>query len=116
MSEGRKYRIGEVAKLLNLEAYVLRFWEGKFPQIDPYRTKKGQRYYTEAQVTLIRKIRQLLHEQGMTIAGARRFLEEGNMDGQGSFECGGERPDDFMQMLEKELTALQKLLTRSGDQ
>lgn len=116
MSEDRKYRIGEVARLLNLETYVLRFWEGKFPQIDPYRTESGQRYYTENQVSLIRKIQQLLHEQGMTIAGARRFLEEGYSGYQDSPDYGPKRPNEFMRMLEQELTALQKLLAGSGDQ
>lgn len=68
------YRIGEAARLLNLESYVLRFWETEFSQLRPARTPKGQRLYSETDMELLRRIRFLLHEQGMTIEGARRVL------------------------------------------
>ncbi len=71
----KTYRIGEVAESLQLKNYVLRFWETEFPQLEPLRTEKGQRLYTEATVELIKLIKTLLHEQGMTIEGARRILE-----------------------------------------
>ena len=71
----KNYRIGEAAELLNLKTHVLRFWETEFPQLAPLRTDKGQRLYTESHLALLRRIRQLLHEQGMTIEGARRVLE-----------------------------------------
>ena len=69
------YKIGEAAALLNLKTYVLRFWETEFPQIAPLRTDKGQRLYTEKDLDLLRRIQFLLHEQGLTIDGARRALE-----------------------------------------
>ena len=71
---GRVYRIGEAARALNLQTSVLRFWEGEFPALQPVRTPKGQRLYSESDMELLRKIRSLLHEQGMTIEGARRVL------------------------------------------
>lgn len=71
----RTYRIGEAARLLKLESFVLRFWETEFPQLRPVRTPKGQRQYTAADLTLLRRVRFLLHEQGMTIEGARRILD-----------------------------------------
>ena len=71
---GRVYRIGEAARALNLQTSVLRFWEGEFPALQPVRTPKGQRLYSEGDMELLRKIRSLLHEQGMTIEGARRVL------------------------------------------
>ncbi len=71
----KTYRIGEVAENLQLKSYVLRFWETEFPQLEPLRTDKGQRLYTEANVELLKRIKALLHEQGMTIEGARRILE-----------------------------------------
>ena len=71
----KTYRIGEVADMLNLKSYVLRFWESEFPQLVPSRTEKGQRLYTEEHVDLLRRIQTLLHAQGMTIEGARRILE-----------------------------------------
>lgn len=73
MSE-KTYRIGEAAALLNLKTYVLRFWETEFPQLEPLRTEKGQRLYTEEHVVMLRAIKCLLHDRGMTIDGARRYL------------------------------------------
>jgi len=72
----RTYRIGEAAKLLNLKTYVLRFWETEFPQLTPHRTEKGQRLYSEQDVAMLRTIRHLLHERGLTIEGARKILAE----------------------------------------
>ena len=74
---GRMYRIGEAAKELNLQTSVLRFWEGEFSALQPVRTPKGQRLYTERDMEILRQIRTLLHEQGMTIEGARRVLSGG---------------------------------------
>ena len=71
---GRMYRIGEAARELDLPTSVLRFWEGEFPGLQPVRTPKGQRLYTERDMEILKKIRSLLHEQGMTIEGARRVL------------------------------------------
>ena len=76
MSE-KIYRIGEAAALLDLKAYVLRFWETEFPQLVPVRTDKGQRLYSEENIALLRRIKYLLHEQGLTIEGARRVLAAG---------------------------------------
>lgn len=74
MEEGKTYRIGEVSKMLQLKSYVLRFWETEFPQLKPSRTEKGQRLYSEKDVELLRSIRHLLHERGLTIDGARKEL------------------------------------------
>ena len=104
------YRIGEVAELLDLKTHVLRFWETEFPQLAPLRTGKGQRLYTEENVALLRRIRQLLHEQGMTIEGARRVLErECAESGDGKARTSAE---DMLRHVESELMALQALLGR----
>ena len=71
---GKLYRIGEAAALLDLKSYVLRFWETEFPQLEPVRTDKGQRLYTEEHIELLKLIKKLLHERGLTIDGARRIL------------------------------------------
>lgn len=71
----KQYRIGEVAALLHLKTSVLRFWETEFAQLEPLRTAKGQRLYTEATLQVALRIQQLLHTDGMTIEGARRVLE-----------------------------------------
>ncbi|MCG8533022.1 MAG: MerR family transcriptional regulator, partial [Desulfovibrionales bacterium] len=62
------------ATLLNLKPYVLRFWETEFTQLIPIRTRKGQRMYSEQNVMLLRAIRHLLYERGLTIEGARKVL------------------------------------------
>ena len=68
------YRIGDAARLLDLKPYVLRYWETEFSQIRPVRSGKGQRRYTESDMATLRRIKYLLHEQGMTIEGARKVL------------------------------------------
>ena len=87
MSE-KIYRIGEAAALLDLKAYVLRFWETEFPQLVPVRTDKGQRLYSEENLALLRRIKYLLHEQGLTIEGARRILAAGAKNIAQNLECG----------------------------
>ncbi len=72
----RTYKIGDVAKQLELEPYVLRFWENEFPQLNPIRSPRGQRLYTDDHIVLIARIKNLLYEQGLTIEGAKRRLDE----------------------------------------
>jgi DNA-binding transcriptional MerR regulator len=107
----KKYRIGEVAKLLNVNASALRFWETEFPQIAPLRTGSEQRLYTESHIATLRRIQQLLHEQGMTIDGARRVLEGSAILDEDLPEGMAPVPDPaFMQMLRKELFAVRRIL------
>ena len=68
------FRIGEVSTLCKLPAYVLRFWETEFPQLKPVKSSTGQRMYRRRDVSDVLKIRQLLYEEGFTIAGARHQL------------------------------------------
>jgi DNA-binding transcriptional MerR regulator len=70
------YKIGEAAALLNLKSYVLRFWESEFPQLNPMRTESGQRFYSEKDIALLRRICDLLHDRGLTIEGAKKILSE----------------------------------------
>jgi len=68
------FRIGEVAKLCKLPAYVLRFWESEFPQLKPVKSSTGQRMYRQRDVENVLHIKKLLYEEGFTIAGARQQL------------------------------------------
>jgi DNA-binding transcriptional MerR regulator len=68
------FRIGEVASLCHLPAYVLRFWESEFPQLKPVKSSSGQRMYRKRDVENVLRIKQLLYEQGFTISGARQQL------------------------------------------
>jgi DNA-binding transcriptional MerR regulator len=70
------FRIGEVASLCRLPAYVLRFWETEFPQLKPVKGSTGQRMYRKRDVESVVRIKKLLYEDGFTIAGARVHLRE----------------------------------------
>jgi DNA-binding transcriptional MerR regulator len=70
------YRLSEVCQYTDTQPYVLRFWEGEFPQLHPDQTRGGQRLYRKQDVELVLRIKQLLYEEEYTIAGARTKLEE----------------------------------------
>lgn len=67
------YRIGEVAQLVGVDSHVLRYWESEF-QMKPHRSASGQRLYRKEDLSQFLRIRHLLHDEGYTIAGARRVL------------------------------------------
>ena len=69
------YKIGEACKLLDIQPYVLRYWETEFPFLNPGKSKSGQRVYSEREVEVIRRIKGLLYDEGYTIAGAKKKLE-----------------------------------------
>src|SRR3989339_1986973 len=68
------FTIGEVGKLCDLKPHVLRYWEQEFTQLSPNKRRGNRRYYQHHEVMLIRRIRELLYEQGFTISGARNRL------------------------------------------
>jgi DNA-binding transcriptional MerR regulator len=70
------FRIGEVARICRLPAYVLRFWETEFPLLKPVKSSTGQRMYRQRDVENVLRIKRLLYEQGFTIAGARQHLRD----------------------------------------
>ena len=72
------FRIGEVAKLCRLPAYVLRFWETEFPQLKPTKSNTGQRMYRQRDLENVLRIKKLLYDEGYTIAGARQQLRSEN--------------------------------------
>lgn len=71
----RYFTIGEVSELCGVKAHVLRYWEQEFNQLKPVKRRGNRRYYQHHEVLLIRRIRELLYEQGFTISGARNKLE-----------------------------------------
>jgi DNA-binding transcriptional MerR regulator len=72
----RYFTIGEVADLCRVKPYVLRYWEQEFTQLKPMKRRGNRRYYQHHEVLLIRRIRDLLYEQGFTISGARNQLTD----------------------------------------
>ncbi|HEX8978121.1 MAG TPA: MerR family transcriptional regulator [Parasulfuritortus sp.] len=74
----RYFTIGEVSELCAVRPHVLRYWEQEFSQLKPVKRRGNRRYYQHHEVMLIRRIRQLLYEEGFTIVGARnRLMQEG---------------------------------------
>ncbi len=72
----RYFTIGEVSELCGVKTHVLRYWEQEFTQLKPIKRRGNRRYYQHHEVLLIRRIRELLYEQGFTISGARNKLDE----------------------------------------
>ena len=69
------FKIGDVARICEVETYVLRFWESQFPQLKPNKSGTGQRLYRRRDVELVLEIKRLVHAEGYTLAGARQTLE-----------------------------------------
>jgi DNA-binding transcriptional MerR regulator len=72
----RYFTIGEVSELCGVKPYVLRYWEQEFTQLKPMKRRGNRRYYQHHEVLLIRRIRELLYDQGFTIVGARNRLSD----------------------------------------
>jgi DNA-binding transcriptional MerR regulator len=70
------YKIGSVCEITGTQPYILRFWESEFPQLAPQKSRSGQRLFRERDIETVRRIKQLLYEEGYTIPGARKRLEQ----------------------------------------
>jgi DNA-binding transcriptional MerR regulator len=79
----RYFTIGEVSELCGVKPHVLRYWEQEFTQLKPVKRRGNRRYYQHHEVLLIRRIRELLYEQGFTISGARNKLDSRMLDDRG---------------------------------
>ncbi len=99
LQEFKRYKIGQAAKEIGVKTYVLRFWEGEFDEIEPIRTESGQRLYSEEHLDIIREIKRLLYDEGLTIDGAKKKLQ--------SLEHS-----DILREVHEELVAIKKLLAR----
>jgi DNA-binding transcriptional MerR regulator len=132
----RYFTIGEVGELCGVKPHVLRYWEQEFTQLRPMKRRGNRRYYQHHEVLMIRRIRDLLYDQGFTISGARNKLQElastdrskspvGDVDPQTTFvdgiEMGDESTDAVLvdlgqslvpaNALRTELLAIRQLLT-----
>ena len=117
----RYFTIGEVSDLCAVKPHVLRYWEQEFTQLKPVKRRGNRRYYQHHEVLLIRRIRDLLYEQGFTINGARNRLETETFDsqldpGEGGMPGTAERrvtalsPDQLRQVIEE----IRQLLRAGG--
>jgi DNA-binding transcriptional MerR regulator len=93
----RYFTIGEVGELCGVKPHVLRYWEQEFTQLRPVKRRGNRRYYQHHEVMLIRRIRELLYEQGFTISGARnRLLSEGETE---TLSPAADFEDDHVQVM-----------------
>ncbi|MBP0628470.1 MULTISPECIES: MerR family transcriptional regulator [unclassified Cupriavidus] len=90
----RYFTIGEVSELCAVKPHVLRYWEQEFTQLKPVKRRGNRRYYQHHEVLLIRRIRELLYEQGFTINGARNRLDEGRHHAAAVSEAADERREE----------------------
>ncbi|MGH6608641.1 MAG: MerR family transcriptional regulator [Burkholderiaceae bacterium] len=115
----RYFTIGEVSDLCGVKPHVLRYWEQEFTQLRPVKRRGNRRYYQHHEVLLIRRIRELLYEQGFTISGARNRLEDQEQTTDRNIKKNNARAGNGnaahlqaidMASLHQELVAIRKLL------
>ena len=113
----RYFTIGEVSELCGVKPHVLRYWEQEFTQLKPVKRRGNRRYYQHHEVLLIRRIRELLYEQGFTISGARNKLDsragepQDDLQGSDANAAGAPAPaGPTHALLRAELTAILALL------
>jgi DNA-binding transcriptional MerR regulator len=102
----RYFTIGEVSELCGVKPHVLRYWEQEFTQLKPVKRRGNRRYYQHHEVLLIRRIRELLYEQGFTISGARHRLDDGDfkdINHQADKSPNGKHANDLAQQVNLEL-------------
>ena len=120
----RYFTIGEVSELCGVKPHVLRYWEQEFTQLKPVKRRGNRRYYQHHEVLLIRRIRELLYEEGFTISGARHRLDEPHAKTEtATAETSQEKvsangsankaPEFNFQAIKKELSGILALLRQS---
>lgn len=100
----RYFRIGEASRIIGVEPYVLRFWEGEFRQVRPQRADSNQRTYRREDLETLLEIKKLLHDERMTIEGAKQRLKR-RKDKETSIDVS------FVENIKAELNEILKILT-----
>ena len=113
----RYFTIGEVSELCGVKPHVLRYWEQEFTQLKPVKRRGNRRYYQHHEVLLIRRIRELLYEQGFTISGARNRLDDPQGAGgryssktDGAEAASAAQPSPETKLIRQELRGILELL------
>ena len=107
----RYFTIGEVSELCGVKPHVLRYWEQEFTQLKPVKRRGNRRYYQHHEVLLIRRIRDLLYDQGFTISGARNRLDETVAEPAKASRAGAGRAAN-LSVLRKEIKGVLDILRR----
>lgn len=109
----RYFTIGEVSELCLVKPHVLRYWEQEFTQLKPVKRRGNRRYYQHHEVLLIRRIRNLLYEEGFTIAGARNRLSSGHDVPPHDQDAAVRLSASEFQALRNDLTSVRDMLTQA---
>ena len=104
------YKIGEVSQIVELPAYVLRFWESEFPFLKPKKSRGNQRLYVKREVETVLEIKRMLYEEGHTLAGVKRYWAR-----RGRVASQRVRPKELAQKLRGNLQAILKVLESHSD-
>ncbi len=121
LPDKRYFKIGEVAKFAEVATHVIRYWESEFDQIKPKRANSRQRLFRREDVLLLLQIKDLLHNKGYTISGARKFLTSGLSDPEevnnkpassNTAIVGKEKPGVELVEMKKELLAIRDILAK----
>ena len=115
------FKAAEVCEVLQVQPYVLRSWEAEFPQIGQAPAGGGPKVYRRSDVQLVLRIKQLVFEEGLTLSGARRRLEEDPSDSNGAAtalveEVVGDRVRDGLKDLRSGLEAILQMLSKNGEE
>ena len=106
----RYFTIGEVSELCGVKPHVLRYWEQEFTQLRPVKRRGNRRYYQHHEVLLVRRIRELLYQEGFTISGARNRLEDAPGKLQDAAEAQGNASQASQASVRAELAAIIEFL------
>jgi len=106
----RYFTIGEVSELCGVKSHVLRYWEQEFTQLKPVKRGGNRRYYQHHEVILIRRIRQLLYEEGFTISGARGRLDHSDDRQEENVHMVYEQADFNIAALRREISEVLSIL------
>ena len=112
----RYFTIGEVSELCGVKPHVLRYWEQEFTQLKPVKRRGNRRYYQHHEVLLIRRIRQLLYEEGFTISGARNRLDNSRVEPEEKSEPSAPRELRVVQGAGVDVAAIKRELRAVLDQ
>jgi DNA-binding transcriptional MerR regulator len=108
--DGRRYGIAEVSEMTDVPTHVLRQWEGRFPQLRPKRDRANHRYYTDGDVAMVRRIKQLLWNEKMTTEGARKRLAQKRLAQELRGEGRPQTRQEALEILDKIETEVRNML------
>ena len=108
------YAIGEVCEMLDLKPHVLRYWETQFPELSPTKNRAGNRVYQAREMEIIALIRRLVYEEGYTLAGARRRVEEMKAEGEAASASQRALEQAYLRTLRAEMQEIAALLDPRG--